>query len=203
VHVYKLGGEGGTEWIQHQILSEADSTQLGTSLSVYGGYLAVGAPLSQYGKGEVRVYTLSGETWAPLSVLSPASLSTDAMLGTHVSMGSTHLVAATDTTPGAVYTFEVYDAASWPVHSVTCSDSVSSLAVDADTLAVGQYLADVVEVYTYSEAVGEWGTPVSLAASDSGVWYGMGVAMDEGVLAVGAVYVASNAGAVYLYTQTG
>ena len=88
----------------------------------------------------------------------------------------------------------------------------SSVAIDANTVAVGSSLSDsaaafesgVAYVFRFDE--GQWSGPLTLAAGDStsGAQFGSSLSLRDGLIAVGAITAPGStlqSGAVYLYTS--
>jgi hypothetical protein len=201
----------------------ATTDDFGSSVSVNGSTMAVGAPYetvkgNNY-QGAVYVFTHTTKGWAQVAELTAADGAASDYFGRSVSLsGSTLAVVGagpsyqtqvylfTKTATGWKQTAELTDAKN-PLFGGPVSLSGSTLAVGApDTTVNGNVQQGV--VYLFTSTVTGWKQAAKLTSSDGATYdtFGSSISLSGNTLAVGArsKIINGNAGqgAVYLFTKT-
>jgi hypothetical protein len=221
----------GTSWTQEAKIVASDgaaSDNLGSSVSLSGDSLAVGA----YGdddkgsdSGSVYVYTRTGTTWSQEAKIVASDGANDDRLGYSVSLcGDTLAVGAYQdddkgTDSGSVYVY-TRTGTSWTQEAkIVASDGAPydrlgwSVSLSGDSLAVGAHNdddkgTDSGSVHVYTRNGTTWTQEVKLVASDGAASDNLGysVSLSGDSLAVGAYDdddKGTDSGSVYMYTRTG
>ena len=135
-NAYVYVRQGGTFTEQQQLTPRRDG--FGSSLSVDGDTMLIGAPGVSTGTGAVYVFVRSGTTWVEHRELSPAGMESTSFGGTLALSGDTALVGAPDENgaDGAVYAY-VRDVTDWTLQEKIAGYGHRSfgcaVAVDGDT----------------------------------------------------------------------
>ncbi len=211
----------GAEYAQ---LAPTDSTagqQFGYSVAMDGGIVAIGAPRdSENGGNAGAVYLFSSTTGLQLNKLLPLDGESFKLFGWSVAIEGGIVVVGmpfdddNGLNAGAAYVFDATTGVQLNKLLPTDGDSEDlfghSVAIDLGTVAVGAYTDEesalaAGSVYLFDAATGV--ESFKLLASDGrvGDWFGWSVAIDNGVVAVGAIRndsARNNAGAVYLFNST-
>ncbi len=203
----------------------------GQALAVDGDWMVVGAPWHDAvatDAGGAWVFQRQGQSWQEFGSLLPIAGSKGVGFGVSVAISGSSLAvgAWSDSVggdeSGAVYTYE-WDgcACAWASQGVLRPDEPqaqerfgTSVSLSGDCLAVGAYGASDQApssgaAYVFARDDGSWQQQIRLAspAGEKGNYFGWSIAMDGGVLAVGAygqdTRTVAKAGAVHLYTQDG
>lgn len=201
----------------------------GQALAVDGDWMVVGAPWHDAvgtDAGGVWVFQRQGQAWQEFGSLLPAAGSTRAGFGVSVAVSDGSLAvgawgdSAGGSESGAVYTY-AWDGSTWASQGVLRPNVPlaqerfgTSVSLSGDRLAVGAYGASDQApssgaAYVFACDGGQWQEQIRLASPTGvkGDYFGRSVAIDGGVLAVGAYGqdspTAVNAGAVHVYAQDG
>lgn len=207
--VYVFENQGGT-WVQVQKISNPavttpDGDFFGSSVSLDGGRLAIGAPRADPAvRGAAYVYENSGGSYALEGTIVGSDLADGDQFGTSVSISGDDLAvgsvfgdSATDNDVGAVYLFE-HDLFVWNESVKLLRDAATrdrfgqSVAIDGDRLVAGAYLeadgGSTGVVYLFERDAGLWGDAVRTPAAQVGAGqnFGFSVAIEDERIAAGA-----------------
>ncbi|KAG9390081.1 FG-GAP repeat [Carpediemonas membranifera] len=225
-----------TVWSLMQKLVDSAGSQydlFGSSVAISGTTIAVGAPKSDAAANEggaVVVFLLTSATWTATQKLTASDPSNNAYFGHRLAMAGARMAVAAsrddETVFAGVYMFSSADGITWDEEAKLAPSDADpfsyfgsdvALSEDASFVAVGcpGHDMDVGAVYIYTRTGTTWAQAAKLTADyDSRAdWddqmFGWSVAMDGGLMAVGAPY--SNArsllhngvdvGRVYLFEQ--
>jgi hypothetical protein len=217
-------------WTEQAKLTASDgaaSDEFGSSVSLSGDTLAVGAELDDDNgsdSGSVYVYTRSVGLWSEQQKLTASDGAPNDRFGQSVSLsGDTLAVSANGDDDNGLGSGSVYvytrSVGLWSEQQkLTASDGAPndqfgySVSLSGDTLAVGAYLDDdnglnSGSVYVYTRSGGLWTEQAKLAALDAAAsdQFGYSVSLSGDTLAVGAIADddnGSNSGSVYVYTRS-
>lgn len=215
-----------THWVEDEVVLRpvelGDSDTFGSSISMYGDKLAVGAYFDDTVNSNAgAVYTFQWNTthWVQDDViLAPSQLAADDWFGASVSMSGDKMAVGANGNTGAVYTYQ-WNTTHWvqddevilPI-SVSSGDAFGfSLSMDGNHLVVGarnkevEGAAGAGTAYTFEWNTTHWEQidvlePITLGA---GHQFGYSVSVHSDRLSVGAVGTDSGAGAVYTYQWNG
>jgi MYXO-CTERM domain-containing protein len=197
--------------------SGSDVARFGTAVGVSGDTAFVGAPGVGSVQSEVFVYSRSGAHWTQAQVLQPAGALTGTDFGAAVSVsGTTASVTAPgyDGGLGAVYVF-TRSGTTWTQQAqITQPGSAqapgfgASVALNGDTLVVGQDNALQGSATVFTRSGTTWGAPQALldgapSPIAGGDGFGVAVALDGDTALVGAPGNSVQAGAVYVFVLSG
>ncbi|MCB9845354.1 MAG: hypothetical protein H6811_05150 [Phycisphaeraceae bacterium] len=217
VQVFRLH-EG--EWSFAQELSPsigAVNDSFGISLASEGRVLVVGADRSDAGEpdgGAVFAFELDGDAWTESAVVIPNDPEEGARFGLYEIglRGGQLVVSATRkdesgfVDAGAIYVFGRECDAWVQTQKLVAAEPANNrhwgnaVAIDGDWLAVGT-IGYGVDMYAREEADGQWAHRQFLSASAIPQSDGFAdfLAMDDGLLAIGASRVGGNAGVIHLF----
>ncbi|MEM7673875.1 MAG: hypothetical protein AAF212_11090, partial [Verrucomicrobiota bacterium] len=208
VYVYLRSNDN---WTESQILTApdaADNDEFGVSVSVSGGYAAIGSyrddPLGS-NSGSVYIYSESDNTWAGMEKLTASDGTEFDEFGTSVDIvGSNLVVGAPKYDPGGNRTGGVYwfteSSGDWSEQQILTDsqgaafdDFGASLSLSGNFLAVGAPLDDSDSSNTGSVVIfeflaGSWSEAYKVMAPDpsSNDRFGEAIALDGTDLLVGA-----------------
>lgn len=212
VSLYRLTATG---WVSAQhIAAPASSTVLprfGSSLALQGDTLVVGAPgsVGVANDGAVYVYQQALGSWTLVQVLPPPAGSSE-RFGARVAVDGNRLVAASEedanTAQGMAYVFDrilgswVLTAALSPTPILALGSFGTGLAVAGDVIAVGEPAANSVTIFEFN---GQAWQSVRFAGGATVKELGTSVAIQGGVVLVGATSNPNVAGAMIVYEKVG
>ncbi len=200
------------------ILPANAQQRFGTSVLVLDGQVLVGEPENDYRPGAVYVYANGGGSWTRAQELTAP----DAQIGDHFgrslsSDGRRLLVGSTglDGNVGAAYVFERGSDDRWQ-HAATLSvsDAVAddgygaNVAILGDVAFVGAPATgeEPGGVYVFARGSdGTWAQTARLTAGDAEprAGFGRSIAVEDGVLYVGAPGRVGGTGGVYVFSNAG
>jgi hypothetical protein len=197
----------------------AAGDQFGTSVSLSGTNIAVGAPGADNAQGTVYVFVKSGKNWVQSSELRSSDSAVGDEFGTAVSLngssvivGAPHHQVGTNPSEGAAYIFDK-NSANWTLQNElvpgdgTAGDGFgTSVAVYLTTAVVGApgHNGGSGSAYAYAKKGSAWSSSsefTEIAVSSGG---GSAVATNGSIIAVGAPgTLQSENGGVAIYKHTG
>lgn len=215
----------GGSWTPTQAVDMGNShinERFGSSVSASGSTLLIGGEsarsVSPFVTGAAYILQQGGTGWLQEVRLTPPAPPTgqSRSFGSSVALdGDTAVVGADriDNPTGGAYVY-TRGGGTWPLQAVLTASSPIGLgwsaALQGDVLALGTGPAAAPgTVQIFSRSGVDWTAQVALQASDgmNGDEFGTTLAMDAGTLLVGApgedVGIEQDAGAVYVYTQSG
>jgi predicted amidohydrolase len=225
----------GTTWSLQQKLLASDGApgdSFGTSVSVSGDTLLVGAPVADTAggadAGAAYVFVRSGTTWTEQQKLVPPDAAADDDFGFSASLsGGTAVIGApSDDTAagfnaGSAYVF-VRAGTTWSLQQkLVASDAAAfdafgfSVSASGDTALLGAFLDDVGaaldagSAYAFVRAGSVWTQQQKLLAPDAASvdYFGFTVAVEGDAAVVGAVRhdtpAGPDAGAAYVFARAG
>jgi nucleoside-specific outer membrane channel protein Tsx len=191
------------------------SDAFGVSVAVSGDTLVAGTSGASYA-GRAYVFTRSASGWSQVAELKGSDTAAGDAFGSSVAIsGSTIVVGAYDHAnfAGRAYVFADKSGAWKQLAELKGSDTVTkdlfgwSVAVSGATAIVGavghgDYAG---RAYVFADQAGAWSQTAELTASDAAVKDGFGtsVAVSGGTAIVGAEGRAKDAGAAFVFTQSG
>ncbi|MFM1868954.1 MAG: hypothetical protein RL591_2362 [Planctomycetota bacterium] len=208
----------GSSWSAQATLTASDGAAgdyFGSSVSLSGDTLAVGAPYDDVGAngnhGSVRIFVRSGTTWSAQATLTASDGASNDLFGSSVSLSGDTLAVGVlsddvgaNSDQGSVRVF-VRSGTVWSAQAtLTASDGAAndefgtSVSLDGDTLAVGVPFDDVgansdqgsVRVFVRSGS-SSWSAQATLTASDGAATDYFGyfpISISGDTLAVGVPY---------------
>jgi hypothetical protein len=208
----------GTTWTERARLVASDRVggdNFGSAVALSGGTVAIGAAGDDSRTGATYVFTGSGGAWTQQAKITAADgVSSDAFGHTASLEGDTLAIGAPgdDAARGSTY-IVTRTSGSWTQQAkITASNGVandyfgSALSLDGDSLAVGAYVAAGYQgaAYVFSRSGTSWSEQGTITASNgvANDYFGFSLAMDDGVLAVGALGANSIRGSLYIYNET-
>jgi nucleoside-specific outer membrane channel protein Tsx len=212
--------ESGTTWSEQAELTASDgstSDHFGTSVSVSGSTVLVGAPGNASDAGAVYVFVRSGSRWSQQAELTASDGASDDAFGTAVSIsGSTALIGASGSASdaGAAYVF-ARSGTKWSEQAeLTASDAASgehfgqSVSVSGSVAIVGApgAVSSTGAAYVFQSSGTSWSQQAELTASDGASYalFGTAVTIAGSTAVVGAIGGgASHGGAVYVFSLSG
>lgn len=207
---YVFRNIGGT-WVQEQILLSPGayaSASFGTSVSIHGGRIAVGAPLSNSpvsaAAGMVFLHQWDGNSWVPEANLHAADGDYEDWFGHRVELDDDQLIigAPNANSPGHLWSGAAYvmrkDAA-WVLeqrldasHTSFWGQFGNAVAIEDDVLVVGAkiglYTSNGGAAFVYQRSGTQWTNDRALSAgnpSDASN-FGASVALDDETVVAGA-----------------
>lgn len=187
--------------------------RLGTSISVSGGTVAVGAPRAKVGRylhaGAVFVFARPANGWRDMTETAKLSLSGGSDFGASVSISAATVVASD---ASRAYVF-VEPASGWmnttsPTATLDSDALVWPVAIDGKTIVTGGLGANQNQgaAYVYVEPQGGWTNmdyTAELTASDGKPNDGLGysVSIRGNTVVAGAVYKNDQQGAAYVFVK--
>ena len=223
----------GTTWTLQQQLLAADGAagdNFGTSVSVFGDTVVVGAPLDDTAagadSGSAYVFVRSGTTWTQQAQFLPADLETGQSFGMSVSVfGDTAVVGGhLDNVGGgfgvgSAYAF-VRSGAVWTQQQkIVAADGTTddqfgiSVSLSGDTVVIGAFFEDVPglnegSAYVFVRTGTTWAFQKKLVADDGTFLdlFGVSVALSGDIAVVGAVFAdaaGTDSGAAYVFVRAG
>jgi hypothetical protein len=230
IHVNNAGAQGAITidpFVQEAELTASDGAandEFGTSVSIGGNTMVVGAASIVNGYAAAYVFTESGSVWNQTAKLTASDGAAGAAFGNSVAIDSnTVVVGAYEATvggnsrQGAAYVFTESGSAWNQTAKLTASDGATydlfgdSVAISGNTVVVGAFLATVGgndqqgAAYVFQSTSGVWTQTQKLTASDGAVndTFGRSVSIGGGTVVVGAYQatVGGNAeqGAAYVF----
>jgi hypothetical protein len=225
----------GTTWSLQQKLLASDAAagdSFGTSVSVSGDTLIVGAPVADTAggvdAGAVYAFVRSGTRWTEQQKILPPDGRANLDFGFSSSLsGDTVVIGApSDDTPAAINTGSAYvfvrSGTTWALQQkLLAPDAAESddfgfaVSVSGDTVAVGAFADDTGttvdggSAYVFVRTGTTWSLQQKLLASDaaSGDYFGATVSVSGDALAVGGPLhdtpAGVDAGAAYVFTRSG
>ena len=225
----------GATWSQQQQLTAADGAagdNLGTSVTISGNTVAVGAPYDGVGanadQGSAYVFVRSGALWSQqqqLIAVDGAALDyfgwSVAISGDTVVVGAANDDIGATADQGSAYVF-VRSGAVWGLQAhVAAADGLAgdyfgnSVAISGDTVVVGAYYddiganADQGSAYVFVRSGTAWSQQAQLTAADGLVFdrFGTSVAISGDTVVAGAPYddvgANGNQGSAYVFVRSG
>jgi hypothetical protein len=226
----------GTNWVQQARLEASDSGEFdrfGTSVSVFGDLIVVGAPQATSGlkvqTGAAYVFQRNGAAWLEIAKLTAGDTAVDDWFGVTVAnTGSTIVVGAflsdqdQRIDSGAAYVFELQQG-QWRETATLKSPSLasddrfgSSVAISGESIVVGANRVDVPgrgtdagAAYVFTRSNQGWTEQARLEASDGAAedWFGTSVGISEETVVIGVnqgdFLVKRNLGVAYVYIRKG
>jgi hypothetical protein len=231
-YVFVSSGSGWANMTQTAKLTASDGAaddSFGSSVSVSGNTVVVGAPGASNGQGAAYVFSGSGATWTQAKLTASDGLTGFAfgnsvsVDGATVVVGSPHFSRGFTYYAGAAYVFtqpstgwaNMTQTAELTVSSGAIGDSLGqSVAVSGSTVVVGAPNANLGlgAAYVYAKPGSAWtdmASPLTLTASDgaAGNLFGNSISIDGATVVVGAsgatVSGHTNQGAAYVFTKSG
>ena len=230
VYVFTRNGQSWIETARLAAASPQSNGLFGTSVGIDGGTITVGAPghatAGGSRAGEVFVYVPDGAGWTEQATLTPSDAAAQQVFGESVAItGDTVLVGAPQsvvggaTNAGAAYLFTRSGGLWSQSEKLTASDADAgdrfggAVDIDGGVAVAGSRLADPSgsnsgAAYVFESASG-WSETALLEADDGsgGDMFGIAVAVDDDVVAVGAVgydtSAGGNVGAAYQFARNG
>ncbi|HND56359.1 MAG TPA: FG-GAP repeat protein, partial [Pirellulaceae bacterium] len=188
-----------------QVSGIAIGSHFGSSVSIDGDTIVVGAPDVSNGNGAAYVYQRLGADWPLVKTLDRGTLSG---FGRAVDVDGATIVVGAD---NAASVFE-FTSGQW-TSAAQLSDTGDfgvSVAVDRDSIVVGapqaSSLAGAVSVFTRDASGGGWsrqGSPLTVLTGAAGDQLGRAVDISGDSILIGAPGVASAQGAAYVFTRAG
>lgn len=214
-YVFTRTGSTWTERARLVALDRAGQDYFGSAVALSGDTIAIGAAGDDSRRGATYVFTGSGGAWTQQAKITAADgVSGDAFGDTASLEGDTLAIGAPedDAARGSTY-IVTRTSGSWTQQAkITASDGLASdyfgsaVSLDGDSLAVGAYVADGYQgaAYVFSRSGTSWSEQSTITASDGRGfdYFGFSLALDDGVLAVGAVGDNSSRGSLYIYNET-
>lgn len=226
IYVFQRTGSDWTEVAKLTALDGASGDYFGSSVSISGDYIVVGA----YGNddsgsysGSAYVFERSGSDWTEVAKLTAPGAAANDSFGKEVAIsGSTLVVGAQGdddkgSSSGSVFVYERGTATWGLVSKLTAIDGASNdyfgqaLSIDAGRLIVGAYGnsdngSGSGSAYVFELSAGEWEEIAKLTAPDAagGDNFGISVAIVGEYAVVGAYGHDDNgtdAGVAYLYQR--
>ena len=222
----------GSTWAQQAQLSAGDGAafdQFGSSVSVSGDTVVVGANGDNDCQGSAYVFARTGSTWAQQAKLTASDGVALDQFGSSVAMaGDTVVVGAVfdDASQGSAYVF-ARTGSTWAQQAkLTASDGAAedyfgaSVSVSGDTVVVGAYFDDVDNpgysidrgsAYVFARTGSTWAQQAKLTASDGAAedQFGFSVSVSGDTVVVGAIFDDSNniaythgTGSAYVFVRT-
>ncbi|MFN8004776.1 MAG: putative Ig domain-containing protein, partial [Acidobacteriota bacterium] len=219
----------GTSWTFQQKLTAAGIDglpldKLGTAVALRDQTLLAGAPGYSGGRGTVFVFTRNGTLWQEQLKLSANDAAAGDAFGSAVAFrGEMAIIGApaddngTKIDQGSAYIF-ARNGTNWAFQQkLLANDGAAddyfggAVAIKGDTVAVGAPLANIGTqgdqgaAYVFTRQNAAWTQSPKLFANDGsqGYHFGQSVALDDGILAVGAPLDNQARGAAYIYTGLG
>jgi hypothetical protein len=188
----------------------------GSSVSVSGDTVVVGASKKDSNSGVAYVFVRSGSSWIQQAKLTSSDIAIDDWFGDSVVVsGDTIVVGAPgkDSVRGAAYIF-VRSGTIWSQQAkLTPSDAADndrfggSVAISGDTVVVGASLKNSATgaACVFVRSGSNWIQQAKLNASDitDGDWFGESVSISGATIIVGAPGKNSNGGVVYVFVRSG
>ncbi len=215
----------GTYWAQRTMLLPQNAVPgelFGTSVSVSGDFIAVGAPGANGSHGTVYVFERNGGTWSLSQTLTANGGAVGDGFGAAVAISGNTIVvgAASDDSNGAdagtAYTF-VFKGLQWSQEAkLDALDAApgdafgSDVAIQQDTILVGapNHANGQGVAYVFERSGTSWSQTNQLSGSTgtSGDAFGSAVAISENHVLIGAPQVdtmATDSGAAYVFQYDG
>ena len=212
----------GTTWTQQQELTASDcasSDVFGTSVSVSGNTVLIGAPAKTVNSNPVQgaayVFVRSGTTWTQQQKLAASDGVANQYFGSAVSMrGDTALIGADlmRAGQGAAYIFARAGSAWNQQQELTAADSSegdsfgNAVSLSGNTAVIGAYGRTYSRgaAYVFAASGGTWTQQQELTASDgaTGDLFGGSVSVSANTVVIGASGRNSSQGAVYLFVPS-
>ena len=207
-------------WTQQAELTSSDGfsyDQFGISVAISGNTAVIGAP--QHGDGAAYVFVLSGGTWSAQAELT-ATDAPGGFFGSAVAVsGDTAVIGAYEANgnQGSAFVF-VRNGTTWTQQAeLTATDGSGgdqfgySVSVSGATAVIGAYEHQVGgnsyqgAAYVFVQDGATWNQQAELTASDGqfGDNFGISVAIDGGILAVGASGQYNSQGGAYTFVGSG
>ncbi len=219
----------GSSWVRQATLSPSDgeaSARFGYSVGVDGDHAVIGAILHSGGGAAYVSRQTSPGVWSdPVHLTLPPYISGGDQFGISVAIDGEILVVGSDRENGLRGAAAVYEwnsgTSTWDYKKpLTASDAAAndylgySVAIDGDTVVVGARFGNCAatntgSAYVFTRSGGLWLEQDELCPTDAGVandWFGERVAVSGDTVVVGApehLDTGSNAGAAYVFTQSG
>ena len=205
-----------TTWTEQQKLQSLGlSDRFGSSVSISGDYVAVGAPNSNSQRGNAYVFVRSGTQWTQQQKLTADDGQSYDYFGSSVSISGDYIVVGargTNSNAGSAYVF-VRSGTSWTEQqklNVTTGQSQDnfgySVSISGDYIVVGAqgYLSSKGSAYVFVRDGTQWTHQQQLVASDgeTGDYFGYSVSISGAYVAVGARYDDSSRGSTYVFLRS-
>jgi hypothetical protein len=204
-------------------LTDSDAAQydyFGWGVSLSGNTALIGAPNKAnnlgYHTGAAYIFVQSGGAWTQQQELTASDGASGDQFGTSVSVsGNTALIGAHNKAQftGAAYIFVASNGVWLQQAKLTASDGASgdqfgySVSLSGNTALVGARLHanNAGAAYVFVRSGNAWTQQAKLTASDgaSGDYFGWSVSLSGNTALVGAFGNASDAGAAYVFVQSG
>ena len=220
VYVYRHNHADNT-WHEMQLLASdgAVNDWFGTSVSMSGDMLAVGAPRKNTNAGAVYVYIHDqDDNWEETKLTASDGVADD-YFGWSVGMSGFSVVAGApfdhigaNADQGSVYLFRHDpDADTWVETKGTASDGAAddnfgySVAISTNTVVVGAWQHNgnqgTAYVYRHNPALDNWSTETKLTASDGAAdnYFGLSVSAHGNSVLIGAAGANGDQGKAYVY----
>lgn len=199
----------------------AADDEFGTSVSISGNRMAIGASNDDSGQGSVYIYDFDGTNWVQTVKLIASDAAADSFFGWSVALdGSRLLVGAViedSSRRGAAYVFDLNNGTWTETQKLLAADAEAAdffgsyVALDGDRLVIGAGGDDSYQgsAYVFEFDGSSWSETQKLTASGAaaGDRFGSSVTLDGNRLVVGAWLVEvgsnSNQGAAYVFDFDG
>ena len=221
-----------TSWVEQQKLTASDGAaddQFGSSVSISGNTVIVGAPLDDVGanadQGSAYVFVRAGTSWTQQAKLTASDGAASDNFGHAVAIDGNSVIVGANLDDvvavdrGSAYVF-VRSGTTWSQQTkLTASDGTSqdqfgiSVGINLDTAVVGASHDDVLandqgSAYVFVRSGTTWSEQQKLAASDGaqGDQLGNSVGVYGDTVVVGASLddgAASDQGSAYIFTRGG
>ncbi|MDP8240375.1 MAG: choice-of-anchor D domain-containing protein, partial [Candidatus Hatepunaea meridiana] len=203
----------------------ADADQFGSSVSIDGDYIAVGAKQEYGGNGAVYIFARDGENWVQQAKMTADDGAEEDYFGNSVSISGNYLVVGAYgkdgdvENSGSAHVF-IRDGANWSQQTCLTADDAGqddyfggNVSLSDDYIIVGAYNDEVNDVRSGSAYIfirdGEnWTQQAKLTADDgsNGDRFGLSVSLSGDNALIGADQDqdnGANSGSVYLFTRDG
>ena len=209
--------------IHQKIVGERESrAEFGTSTSIHGSFMAVGASRENVAAGAAYVYQFNGTSWDSLQKIVPEDGNSMAEFGGAMKMNENHLVIAAGRADigetfraGALYVYELNASQEWTfTQKLTASNlsddallGVNPTSMDAQntTIVAGAPGKENWKgaVYVFEKSGNEWMEVQIITAPEPIEFtnFGIGVSLFDNRMIIGASGENNGSGAAYLYEK--
>ena len=201
---FKLTADDGASW-----------DRFGSSVSISGDRVVVGAFGDNSGSGSAYVFSYNGSTWTQEAKLTASDAAAGDYFGYAVSISGDRVVVGAygdDIGSGSAYVFS-YDGSTWTQETkLTASDAAGmdyfgwSVSISGDRVVVGAFADDPAgSAYVFSYDGNGWTQEAKLTASDAadGDDFGQSVSISGYTVVVGVSAADTGSGSAYVFRYDG
>ncbi|HPO17287.1 MAG TPA: PKD domain-containing protein [Candidatus Hydrogenedentes bacterium] len=206
-------------WVEQQKLTASDredQDHFGTSVSLFGDTVIIGAPDANGSRGASYVFVRAKGSWGEQQKLVASDGEANDYFGISAALsGDTAIVGAAgdNNSTGAVYVFERSGGVWAEQKTITASDAAvndyfgTSVAFSSDTVCIGaageNNNAGAGYIFVFNE--GDWVEQQKLTSSDSAAddKFGFSVSVSGETALIGAFAKSSYTGAAYVFVRSG